>query len=114
MPKSKAQKALCFVDARGGAFAIMAAAIARARGQGNTVAATTSAAADVPSEIALVLGEIGLAPEGEVVLAGALPRDAERVDLSSWGLTLHEGEGELERKALARIARDRIEKRLAP
>jgi hypothetical protein len=100
-----------YVDARGGAFAAMAAALARASGK-NALAATTSATIDVPAEIATVLAEIG-ASAPDVVFASALPRDAERVDLSSWPLVLHEGEGDLERRALARIARDRIEKRLA-
>ena len=113
MPKKVAApgRVICFVDARGGAFAAMAAAIARAQGKAHAIAATTSASIDVPAEIATVLGEIGdRAPE--VLLAGKVAKDAERIDLASWGLVLHEGEGSLERLALARIARDRIERRL--
>ena len=116
MPKRAASaRALCFVDARGGAFAAMAAAIARAQGKPNAIAATTSEKVDVPAEIAAVLAEIN-ASAPEVVPASKVAKDAERVDLASFierGLALHEGEGQLERLALARIARDRIERRLA-
>jgi hypothetical protein len=112
MPRSKVKLApLCFVDARGGALAALAAGISRARGTA-AIAATTSPAVAVPPEIGAVLAEIG-AEAKEVVLASSLPPDGERIDLASWGLVLHEGEGDLERYALARIARDRIERRLA-
>ena len=104
---------LCFVDARGGAFAALAAAIARAQGHGDALAAATNAVS-VPAEIGVVLDEIGLkAPD--VLAAGKLPGDAQRVDLASWELSLHEGEhgeGSLERLSAARIARDRVERRV--
>jgi hypothetical protein len=102
---------LCFVDGRGGAFASLAVGLVRAQGRSDALAATTSASVGVPAEIVAVLAEIGLAAP-EVVLAAALPLTAECVDLSSWRLSLHEGEGDLERLALARIARDSIERRL--
>jgi len=102
---------ICFIDAKGGAFAALAAGIERARGHGEVIAATTSPVVGVPAEIGAVLAEIGVAVP-EVVLAAGLPRHAERVDLASWPLALHEGDGDLERLAVARIARDRIERRL--
>jgi len=104
------RRALSFVDAAGGAFAALAAAFARAAGR-DAIAATSSGAARVPPEIAAVLAEIELAAP-EVVAAGKLPKGGERVDVSGWGHALYEGEGELERMALARIARDRIERRV--
>jgi hypothetical protein len=74
-------------------------------------AATTSKAVAVPAEIHAVLGEIGMkAPE--VLPAARLPKDARRVDVAGWGAELYTGEGELERLAVARIARDRIERRV--
>jgi hypothetical protein len=110
---SSAHEPLCFVDDHGGAFSSLAAAIARAEGGAppNPRAATTSAAVRVPGEIGAVLAEIGLAAP-DVELAATLPPTAERVDVSSWNLALYDGEGQLERLALARIARDRIERRL--
>jgi hypothetical protein len=102
---------VCFIDATGGAFAALAAAMARAHGHADAVAATTSPAVSVPSEIAAVLDEIGMkAPE--VVLAAAVPRGAQRIDVGVWDLSLYPGEGDLERLALARIARDRVERRV--
>ena len=113
MPKasrSAARGALCFVDAGGGAFAALATAVASAAGR-DALAATTAVAARVPAEIGKVLAEIGLtAPE--IVDAAKIPAVAERVDVSDWGHALHEGEGELERLAVARVARDRIERRV--
>ncbi len=85
-----------FVDAHGGALAALAAGVARISGAGEPLAATSSPAVALPPEIAAVLGEIG----------GAAP------PVDAWGLALHEGEGDLERLAVARIARDRIERRL--
>jgi hypothetical protein len=117
MPKSKpkstrgATEALTFIDASGGALAALAAGVARALGRTAARAATTSAAVAVPVEIAVVLGEMdATAPEVDLVQAGEAGRD--RVDLASWGLVLHQGDGELERLAVARIARDRIARRL--
>lgn len=104
---------LCFTDADGGAFAALAAAIARSSGR-DALAATSSAAARVPAEVGTVLGEIALSMP-EVVLAGKIPAGAERIDVSGWGHALYAGapgEGDLEKLALARIARDRIEQRV--
>jgi hypothetical protein len=100
-----------YVDAAGGAVAALAAGVARALGHPEARAATVSAAVAVPAEVAVVLGEIGAtAPEVNLVSNGE--DAADRVDVASWGLVLHGGEGELERLALARIARDRIARRL--
>jgi hypothetical protein len=90
---------IAFVDAHGGALAALAAGVARVSGAGEPLAATSSRAVVLPPEIAAVLGEIG----------GSAPPV---VDVGAWGLALHEGEGDLERLAVARIARDRIERRL--
>jgi hypothetical protein len=111
-PRAAAEAhAVCFVDAAGGAFAALAATLARAHGHAAAAAATTSPAVGVPAEIAVVLDEIGMkAPD--VVLAAAVPRGAQRIDVGAWELALHPGEGELERLALARIARDKIERRV--
>jgi hypothetical protein len=103
-------RALCFVDAKGGAFGVLAAAMARLHGRGDAVAATTTAPA-VPAEVGLVLAEVG-ASAPEVLPAGKLPRDAERVDVSGWDLPSYTGEGDRERIWLARIARDRAERRV--
>jgi hypothetical protein len=103
-PRAKTASPRCFVDAHGGAFAALAAGVARAGGQ-EALAATTSKAGSVPAEIG--------AAAPEVTLASALPSGAERVDVSAWGTPLYAGEGELEHLSSARIARDRIERRLA-
>jgi hypothetical protein len=99
--------ALAFVDATGGAFAALAAAFARAHGREATAAST--AAVSVPAEIATVLGEVGL-ERPDVAAAGKSATG--RIDVSDWGHPLHKGEGELEKLAVARIARDRIERRV--
>src|SRR4051812_39126557 len=105
------KRPVCFVDHAGGAFAVMAAAIAAAHGHRDAVAATSSAEIRVPPEVAAVLDEIGAVP-GEVkrLDAKSARGAAELVDVALWGLSLYPGEGELERLALARIARDRIER----
>ena len=112
MARSKAKAAVSFIDARGGALAALAAGVARAGGRPDALAGTTSPSVSVPPEIGAVLAEIG-ASAPPVVLASALPGGAERIDVGGWGLVLHEGEGDLERLAVARIARDRIERRFA-
>jgi hypothetical protein len=99
------------VDATGGAAAALAAGVARALGRSDARAATVSAAVAVPAEVAVVLGEIG-ATAPEVALVSNGEDVADRVDVANWGVTLHQGEGELERLAVARIARDRIARRL--
>jgi hypothetical protein len=116
MPKTRAKAPtsakLSFVDAHGGALACLAAGVARAAGATDRLAATSSPAVSVPAEIGAVLAESG-ASAPPVVLASALPAGVEHIDVGAWGLVLHEGEGDLERLALARIARDRIERRLS-
>jgi hypothetical protein len=99
--------ALCFFDTAGGAFAALAAAAARAQGRDATAASTTKVG--LPPEIAAVLAEVGaVLPKVEPAPEGA----GERIDVSAWGHRLYQGEGELEKLALARIARDRIELRV--
>jgi hypothetical protein len=109
MAKRSAPKrgAVCFVDDAGGSFAAIAAAFAGAAGR--EVAAASTIEVAVPSEIDSVLGEVGLTrPE----VGRERKSEGERIDVSHWGHALHRGEGELERLALARIARDRIERRV--
>lgn len=102
-----ATKRLAFVDGSGGALAAMAAAIAKAAGR-DALAVTTAAAARVPAEVGAVLAEIASAAPAVTL---AIPKSVERVDVDGWG-KLFEGEGDLERMASARIARDRIERRV--
>lgn len=104
-----ARPPLCFIDSAGGAFAAMAAAFAKAAGR-DALAATSGEGA-APAEIAAVLGEIGLAAPAVLHVSRA-PRAAERVDVDAWRAKLHQGDGELERLASARIARDKIERRV--
>ena len=123
MPTKKGKNGrLAYVDTQCGALAALAAGVARSLGRTDVVAATESPAVSVPHEVRAVLDEIG-APTPEVVLASGLPPATERIALGVPGpghdeplLVLHQGdgqgEGELERMALARIARDRIEQRL--
>jgi hypothetical protein len=104
---------LCFVDASGGAFAAVAAAFARAAGHRDVIARARGPAAAIPPEIAAVLDEVGLsAPEVKSLDDATAKSAAEIVDVELWGVSLHAGEGELERLAAARIARDRIERRV--
>jgi D-arabinose 1-dehydrogenase-like Zn-dependent alcohol dehydrogenase len=102
-----ATKKIAFVDGSGGGLASMAAAIAASMGR-EAIAATTAKEARVPAEVAAALREIDCA---EVKLSAKIPAAAERVEVDGWG-KLFEGEGDLERMASARIARDRIEKRV--
>lgn len=106
-----ATTARCFVDAKGGGLAALAAGIARAHGEAGALAATRSASVTVPREIRVVLEEIG-APLPEVALDASVDRASQRVDVGGWEVFLHDGEGELERLSAARIARDRIERRI--
>ena len=98
-----------FVDASGGGCAAMAAAIAVRAGRDAT-AGTTNATVGVPSEVDVVLTEIGLSAPS-VALADAIPA-GERIDVEPWTAGLYSGEGDLERFAAARIARDKIERRV--
>lgn len=101
---------LCFIDGEGGAFAALAAAFAIAAGR-EAIAATT-AAARVPDEIRAVLGEVGLTAPAVIAAGDVKDTKSERVNVSGWGHALHDGDGALEKLALARIARDRIERRI--
>jgi hypothetical protein len=101
---------LSFVDASGGALAALAAGVARSLGRADASAATTSSCATVPDEIGSVLAEVGASLPSVARVDAASP--GQRIDVSSWGLVLFEGNGQLERLALARIARDTITRRL--
>lgn len=103
----RGDSAICFVDDCGGGFAALAAAFAGAAGRDATAASTVEVG--VPAEIDAVLGEVGLEWPDVIPAAKAL---GERIDVSGWGHPLFQGEGDLERKAVARIARDRIERRV--
>jgi hypothetical protein len=115
---------VCFVDARGGSLSALAAGVARALGV-DAVAATLVAPGAVAPEVAVVLDEVAMgAPAGvavpfsevdrgerEVVFLGADP-PPELAGGQVWDVALFDGAGDLERLSFARIARDRIERRL--
>jgi hypothetical protein len=102
----RAQHEPCdFVDASGGALAALVAGVARRRG-----VVGASAALAVPDEIAVVLAEIG-ATLPPVASIGSVEAST-RTNVADWGLALFAGEGQLERLALARIARDVALRRL--
>jgi len=104
---------LVLVDAVGGALSSMAAAVARAQGRADVVAATSSELAEIPPEVHAVLEEIGLIAE-PVVSLDRKDREGESLQVidDTWGARLYTGEGELQRMSNARIARDRIELRV--
>jgi len=104
---------LVLVDAAGGALSSMAAALAQSMGRADAVAATSVAIAVIPGEVKMAMEEIGLAP-APVISLDARDREGESILVvdETWGAKLWQGEGELERLANARIARDRIERRL--
>jgi hypothetical protein len=113
-----------FMDNVGGALSVLASGVAASLGL-RAVAATFSEPASAPKEIATVLEEVGMrlpekgaaraedvdATGGEVVYLGG-PPPAVLTNKPVWGVALYEGEGDLERLATARIARDQIERRL--
>jgi hypothetical protein len=101
-----------FVDSIGGGLAALAAGVARSLGHRTAVAATTSSAVAVSPEVATVLQEIGAELPPVIQAAHLTARDAVRIDPRSFSPALYAGEGELERLAIARIARDRIERHL--
>jgi hypothetical protein len=102
----------CFVDSVGGGLSALAAGVARFLGRPAAVAATTSDIIAVPPEIAAVLQEIGAELPPVIRAADLTAHDAPRIDPNAFSLPFYEGEGELERLAVARIARDRIERYL--
>jgi hypothetical protein len=103
-----------FVDHVGGGLAALAAGVAHLVGLAGATAATSSDAVAVPSEVIAALAEIGAHVTPVARLADVKPA-GEVVDLAAWSLyLLAPGEGELERLSAARIARDKIERRLNP
>jgi len=103
---------LCFVDGIGGGLAALAAGVARSQGREGALAATSHTSVSLPDEIKVVLEEIGATLPPVLLLDAVELEGVERVDLASWDLRLHNGDGELERLAMARIARDKIARRL--
>jgi hypothetical protein len=111
---------MVFVDAVGGGLAAIGAGVATLLGIEGAIAATSAAKVDVPSEVKAVLEEIGATLptiHGGDAIASPTDAGAEVVFLGGeqakgWSVALHSGEGELERLSAARIARDRMEKRL--
>ncbi len=103
-----------FVDDVGGGLASLAAGVARRLGHAGAKAATVSDAIAVPSEVITVLAEIG-AHVTSVAHAKDVTPTGEVINLWEWSIyLLAPGEGELERLSAARIARDKIERRLGP
>jgi hypothetical protein len=102
-----------FVDSLGGSISTLAAGIARSLGHSSAVAATTSDVIAVPPEIATVLQEIGAEIPPVIWARDLSAHDAPSIDPSAFSLPLYAGEGDLERLAIARIARDRIERHLS-
>jgi len=103
-----------FVDAVGGGLASLAAGVARSVGLEGATAATSSDAVAVPSEVITVLAEIGAHVTSVAHLKDVKPT-GEVIQLAEWSLyLLAPSEGELERLSAARIARDKIERKLNP
>ena len=101
------------IDAVGGGLAALAAGVARHAGLTDARAATSSELVAVPSEVLTALAEIGAQVTSVAHLKDVKPT-GEVVHLAEWSLyLLAPGEGELERLAAARIARDKIERRLS-
>ena len=102
-----------FVDTVGGGLAALAAGVAHLLGLTGATAATSSDAVVVPSEVITALAEIGAHVTPVAHLRDVKPT-GEVVHLAEWSLyLLAPTEGELERLAAARIARDKIERRLS-
>lgn len=112
MTTVKSQSPL-FVDAVGGGLASLAAGVARLVGLAGATAATSSDAVAVPSEVITTLAEIGAHVTSVAHLRDVKPT-GEVIYLAEWSLyLLAPSEGELERLSAARIARDKIERRLS-
>ena len=102
-----------FVDDVGGGLAALAAGVARHLGRAGATAATSSDAIAIPGEVLTALAEIGAQVTSVAHLKDVKPA-GEVVRLAAWSLyLLAPSEGELERLAAARIARDKIERRLS-
>ncbi|MEP7124323.1 MAG: hypothetical protein ABJE95_25570 [Byssovorax sp.] len=113
MSETKQPKAPLFVDTVGGGLAALAAGVARHSGLTGATAATSSDAVAIPSEVLTVLAEIGAQVTSVAHLKDVKPT-GEVVHLAAWSLyLLAPSEGELERLAAARIARDKIERKLS-
>jgi hypothetical protein len=111
-------KRLCFVDESGGSLAALAAGVARAAGHLDAIATTTANAIRVAPEVEVALTEIGghaaeVTPVAEAPLEGVEHVRVGR-GVPGWDVWLYEKEGDLERMSAARIARDRIERKLDP
>jgi hypothetical protein len=112
MSEAKGKSPL-FVDTVGGGLAALAAGVARHAGMTGAMAATSSEIVAVPGEVITALAEIGAHVTSVAHLKDVKP-SGEVVHLAEWSLyLLAPGEGELERLAAARIARDKIERRLS-
>ena len=102
-----------FIDAVGGGLAALAAGVARHLGHAGATAATSSELVAVPGEVLTALAEIGAQVTSVAHLKDVKPT-GEVVQLAEWSLyLLAPSEGELERLSAARIARDKIERRLS-
>ncbi len=112
MSELKSRKPL-FVDTVGGGLAALAAGVAHLVGIKGATAATSSDAVVIPSEVISALAEIGAHVTPVAHLKDVKPTD-EVVHLAEWSLyLLAPSAGELERFAAARIARDKIERKLS-
>ncbi|MDI3284815.1 hypothetical protein [Polyangium sp. 15x6] len=120
---TKTHRSLCFADASGGALAALGAAVARALGHTDAVAATAGEASPLPAEVPAVLAEIGLEAPPISKLEEALSKPHTVVWLAEGAAPVADARalpckllpadaGELERFSTARIARDRIERML--
>lgn len=104
---------ILFVDNASGGLAALAAGVARLLGHERATAATSSEAVAIPSEVITVLAEIGAHVTSVAHLKDVKP-EGEIINLASWPIyLLAPSEGELERFSAARIARDKIERRLS-
>ena len=102
-----------FVDNVGGGLAALAAGVAHLLGLEGATAATSSDAVVIPSEVITALAEIGAHVTPVAHMKDVKPT-SEVIHLAEWSLyLLAPTEGELERLAAARIARDKIERRLS-
>ncbi|MDI1443117.1 hypothetical protein [Polyangium sp. 6x1] len=120
---TKTPRPLCFADASGGALAVLGAAVARALGYTDAVAATSGDASPLPAEVPAVLAEIGLETPSVLKLDDALANPHAVVWLADGAAPVADARvlpcklmpadaGELERMSTARIVRDRIERML--